>query len=125
MLESQLLRDNPKFVATQLLKRGFNFDVDSFVALEEKRKALQVATQALQNERNVRSKAIGEAKSRGEDIEAMRDEVNGISEKLEHNKLQLDSLLLQIDAIALAIKNAEEGKGLISQLNLMMNWAKL
>lgn len=105
MLDSQLLRDNPEFVATQLLKRGFKFDVASFAALEEKRKALQVATQALQNERNLRSKAIGEAKSRGEDIEPMRDEVNRIGAELEQNKQELDFLLQQIEAIALRLPN--------------------
>lgn len=42
MLDSQLLRENPQFVASQLLKRGFKFDVAAFSALEEQRKALQV-----------------------------------------------------------------------------------
>lgn len=87
MLDIQLLRDDPEFVATQLLKRGFKFDVSSFTALEEKRKALQVATQALQNERNLRSKAIGEAKARGEDIEPMREDMNRLAKELEEKKL--------------------------------------
>lgn len=105
MLDSQLLRENPQFVASQLLKRDFKFDVDSFTALEEKRKALQVATQALQNERNTRSKAIGEAKSRGEDIEPMRTEVNRIGAELEQKKVELDELLLQIEAIVMRLPN--------------------
>lgn len=105
MLDIQLLRDNPQFVASQLLKRGFKFDVEAFVALEDKRKGLQVATQALQNERNTRSKSIGEAKSRGEDIEPMRAEVNRIGAELEQKKQELDDLLLQIDAIALRLPN--------------------
>ena len=105
MLDIQLLRDNPQFVASQLLNRGFKFDVAAFTALEEKRKGLQVATQALQNERNIRSKAIGEAKSRGENIEPMREEVNRIGAELEQKKQELDDLLLQIDAIALRLPN--------------------
>ncbi len=105
MLDSQLLRENPQFVASQLLKRGFKFDVAAFSALEERRKALQVATQGLQNERNTRSKAIGEAKSRGEDIESMRAEVNRLSEALEQKKLELDDVLQQIEAITLRLPN--------------------
>lgn len=105
MLDIQLLRDNPQFVASQLLKRGFEFDVNSFNVLEEKRKALQVVTQALQNERNTRSKAIGAAKSRGEDIEPMRDAVNRISAELEQKKQELDGLLQQIEAIVLQLPN--------------------
>ena len=105
MLDSQLLRENPQFVASQLLKRGFKFDVAAFSALEERRKALQVATQALQNERNTRSKAIGEAKSRGEDIESMRAEVNRLGAELEQKKLELDDVLQQIEAIVLRLPN--------------------
>lgn len=105
MLDNQVLRDNPQYVAIQLLKRGFKFDVSSFVALEEKRKALQVATQSLQNERNLRSKAIGVAKSRGEDIEPMRDAVTRLGIELEQNKVALDDILKQIEAIALILPN--------------------
>lgn len=105
MLDIQLLRDDPQFVASQLSKRGFKFDVSSFTSLEEKRKSLQVATQALQNERNSRSKAIGAAKSRGEDIEPMREEMNRLAQELEEKKGALDELLQQIEAIALRLPN--------------------
>lgn len=105
MLDIQLLRDDPQFVASQLSKRGFKFDVSSFTSLEEQRKSLQVATQALQNERNLRSKAIGAAKSRGEDIEPMREEMNRLAQELEEKKEALDILLQQIEAIALRLPN--------------------
>jgi seryl-tRNA synthetase len=105
MLDSQLLRENPEFVASQLLKRGFKFDVVAFSTLEEKRKALQVATQELQNQRNTRSKAIGEAKARGENIEPMREEVNRLGAELEQKKAELDDILKQIEDIALRLPN--------------------
>jgi seryl-tRNA synthetase len=105
MLESQLLRDNPQAVASQLLKRGFKFDVSSFIALEEQRKALQVETQALQNERNITSKSIGEAKARGEDIEPLRAGVTKLGVLLEEKKAQLELVLSQIEHIALSMPN--------------------
>ncbi|KTD67494.1 serine--tRNA ligase [Legionella shakespearei] len=105
MLDNQLLRDNPQFIASQLLKRGYTFDVAAFTALEEKRKALQVGTQALQNERNQRSKAIGEAKARGENIEPMREEVNQLGAKLEQQKADLEVVLQQLEAITLSMPN--------------------
>ncbi|HAT6978108.1 TPA: serine--tRNA ligase [Legionella pneumophila] len=105
MLDNQLLRENPQYVATQLLKRGFQFDAVTFSQLEEKRKALQVSTQSLQNERNLRSKAIGEAKSRGENIEPMREEVNKLGAKLEQQKTELDEVLKQIEIITLSLPN--------------------
>ena len=105
MLDSQLLRDNPEIVAAQLLRRGFTFDSDTFIALDEKRKTLQVETQALQNERNIKSKAIGEAKARGEDIEPMRANVAQLGVKLEQQKSGLESVLNQLEQLTLSLPN--------------------
>lgn len=105
MLDPHLLRENPALIAQQLLTRGFYFDADAYVALEEKRKILQVATQALQNERNQRSKDIGLAKARHEDIEPMRLEVNRISAELENKKTELADILQQLHQVALSLPN--------------------
>ncbi len=105
MLDSQLLREDPKSVAAQLAKRSFKFDVAQFSALEEQRKTLQVDTQALQNERNVKSKAIGEAKGRGEDIEPMHANVAQLGAALEEKKIQLEAVLKQIEQITLMMPN--------------------
>jgi seryl-tRNA synthetase len=105
MLDPRLLRENPQLVAKQLLTRGFKFDADAFTVLEEQRKAIQVATQALQNERNQRSKEIGLAKARNEDITPMREEVNRLGEALEQKKVELAELLQKIEAISLSLPN--------------------
>lgn len=105
MLDSQLLRENPDYIAKQLAKRGYQFEVDEFTLLEEQRKRLQVETQALQNERNVKSKSIGEAKARGEDIEPMRADVAQLAVLLEEKKAQLETLLKQIEQITLRLPN--------------------
>lgn len=105
MLDPHLLRENPAQIAKQLLTRGFQFDADAYIALEEKRKALQVATQALQNERNQRSKDIGQAKARNEDIEPMRAEVTRISGELENKKTELADILQQLHQVALSLPN--------------------
>ncbi|MCG6935302.1 MAG: serine--tRNA ligase, partial [Proteobacteria bacterium] len=67
MLDPKLLRTDLDRVQQKLVRRGFTLDVNRFNALEEQRKALQVKTQELQQERNASSKAIGQAKARGED----------------------------------------------------------
>ncbi|STX41084.1 seryl-tRNA synthetase [Legionella donaldsonii] len=105
MLDPQLLRDNPQYVAEQLKKRGFHFDVQAFVILEDQRKLLQVTTQALQNDRNQRSKLIGQAKARGEDITVMREEVNRLGEELQSKKTELDEVLKHLDALLFSLPN--------------------
>lgn len=105
MLDNQLLRENPQWVASQLLRRGFQFDVNAYAALEEQRKELQITTQALQNERNERSKAIGTAKARGENIEPMRQAVAQLGEAMEQKKAELERVLQQLEDIALGLPN--------------------
>ncbi|SPZ21738.1 Serine--tRNA ligase [Providencia rettgeri] len=73
--------------------------------LEERRKVLQVETETLQADRNSRSKTIGAAKARGEDIEPLRLEVNQLGEKLDSAKAELDKLQQEIRDIALSIPN--------------------
>ncbi|MCX8573782.1 MULTISPECIES: serine--tRNA ligase [unclassified Gilliamella] len=105
MLDPNLLRNELDLVATKLARRGFKLDVDSIRQLEEKRKVLQVETESLQAERNARSKAIGEAKARGEDITSVREEVNKLGERLNSAKAELEILLNQIKDIASNIPN--------------------
>lgn len=105
MLDPQLLRDDPNKVAKLLSRRGFHLDVAALVQLEEQRKKLQIETQTLQTERNQRSKAAGLARARGEDIEAIREEVNQIATQLEEKKQALEDVLNCIEAIALSLPN--------------------
>ena len=105
MLESKLLRGNIDFVVEQLKRRNFSFDVDEFNKLEDQRKVIQVQTQDLQNLRNTKSKAIGQAKASGENIEPLLEEVSDLGEKLDNAKSALNDLQLKIDEIVMAIPN--------------------
>jgi len=105
MLESKLLRGNIDFVVEQLKRRNFSFDVAEFNKLEDQRKVIQVQTQDLQNLRNTKSKAIGQAKASGESIEPLLEEVSDLGEKLDNAKSALNDLQLKIDEIVMAIPN--------------------
>ena len=84
MIDQNLLRTNLEEVAQILkLKRNFNLDVARVTSLEEQRKALQVKAENLQAERNARSKNIGAAKARGEDISALLAEVDTMGSELD------------------------------------------
>lgn len=105
MLDSRRLRSNLAEVAAALSRRGYQLDTERYTALEERRKALQVETQELQNERNARSKAIGQAKARGEDIEPMRARVSEIGARLDQVAKALDEVQSELDAFLLDIPN--------------------
>lgn len=105
MLDPKYLRQEIDQTASRLASRGFVLDVARINALEDQRRVLQTRTQELQNERNTRSKAIGLAKGRGEDVAPLLAQVAGLGEQLETAKQDLDKLLAELDAIALSIPN--------------------
>jgi seryl-tRNA synthetase len=105
MLDAKLLRQDTVAIAKQLENRGFSLDVAAIDALEQQRKQLQIATQDLQNERNVRSKAIGQAKSSGADTSELMAGVNAIADKLAQNETALTELQRQLQAIYELIPN--------------------
>ncbi|ERT12917.1 serine--tRNA ligase [Photorhabdus temperata] len=105
MLDPNILRNELDAVAEKLARRGYTLDVDTLRKQEERRKVLQVETETLQAERNSRSKAIGAAKSRGEDIDPLRQEVNQLGEKLDTAKSELEKLQVEIRDLVLSIPN--------------------
>ena len=105
MLDPKLLRGDLDSVVEKLRIKNFEFDGAAFGQLEDQRKSLQVSTEQLQSERNSRSRAIGEAKSRGDDIQPLLDEVTDLGERLKQAESELDSLQQKLDAILLGIPN--------------------
>ncbi len=105
MLDSKLLRSNLQDVADRLASRGYALDVARIEALEEQRKTVQTRTEALQAERNARSKSIGQAKQRGEDIAPLMADVERMAGELSAGKVELDAIQTELDSILLGIPN--------------------
>jgi seryl-tRNA synthetase len=105
MLDAKFLRNEIEQTATILKKRGYDLDVATFNQLEEKRKTLQMRTQELQNDRNVRSKSIGKAKASGQDIAPLMAEVGQLGTELDNAKIELSKLLEEIQQLSLSIPN--------------------
>lgn len=106
MLDPVLLRTQPAELAQRLREtRGFDLDVSRIAELEAARKQLQKRTEELQNLRNTRSKAIGQAKAKGEDVSALMAEVAGFGDELKASEVKLDEIRSEIEAIALGIPN--------------------
>ena len=105
MIDPKLLRQATADVARNLARRGHVFDVDAYLALEERRKSLQVATEDLRNERNTSSKSIGKAKAQGEDIAPLLAAVAELGDKLASHEADLQAVLAEIRAIELDLPN--------------------
>ena len=106
MLDPALLRHQPADLAERLrASRGFELDVSALESLEADRKRIQVRTQELQSLRNSRSKAIGQAKAKGEDVSAIMAEVAAFADELKASEVALDELREKIDSIAMGLPN--------------------
>lgn len=105
MLDPKLFRTDIEKTAELLALRGYKLDTATLSNLEAVRKEIQVKTQDLQSQRNTRSKSIGQAKARGEDIQPLLKEVSQLGDELEAAKEEQNDILKQIADITAAVPN--------------------
>jgi len=123
MLDPRLFRTELDFVTEQLSRRSFNFNPESYTELESRRKSVQIKTQELQNERNSRSKAIGQAKAKGEDVQPLLDEVQHLGDALKAAETELAEIQSEMETLMEGIPNildiaVPEGKSEESNVEL-------
>ena len=92
MLDIKAVRQDPESVAQALKARGFVFDVESFRALDARRKQADIESQNLLAERKSASKKIGGLVGQGMSVDDAKAEVNETLEKIAG---QLDKLTEQ------------------------------
>ena len=105
MLDVRALRRQPEEIARILKVRGHFLDVEEFISLESERKAAQSETEFLQSKRNARSKRIGAAKARGEDIAPLVAEVGDLGERLAAAKERLGQVQARLHEFLQRIPN--------------------
>ncbi|MEO8021878.1 serine--tRNA ligase [Polaromonas sp.] len=119
MLDITLLRkDLPSAIARLETRKSPQvfLNVEAFQALEVERKALQIKTEELQNQRNTLSKQIGQLKSKGEDASAVMAQVTSSKAELEASSVRLEQIQGEMQALLLAVPNlphesVPQGKG--------------
>ena len=108
MLDINLLRkDLPSAIARLEMRKSPQafLNVEAFQALEAERKALQIRTEELQNQRNTLSKQIGQLKSKGEDASAVMAQVSASKAELESSAARLDQIQTELQGLLLAVPN--------------------
>ncbi|MCG8413712.1 MAG: serine--tRNA ligase [Pseudomonadales bacterium] len=106
MLDPKWIRSEPERIASLLKKKKFELDTNLLAELDSQRKALQLETEALQNERNSRSKEIGKAKAAGEDISEILSSMENMKQELETKKEQLNALQSEFNSYLMGVPNA-------------------
>ena len=105
MLDPKLLRSDLPGVAAALARRGFVLDVATFAALEEQRKAVQIEADRLRAERNANAKAVGQAKSKGQDAAPLLAAGESLGAQLQGVEKQLEVIQAQVADLQLGLPN--------------------
>jgi seryl-tRNA synthetase len=105
MLDPRLLRTDPDHLVNALAKRGVSLDLTQFLALDDRRKQLQMETEKLQNERNISAKAIGQAKAAGQDVASLLAAVNDLGETLDATKKAMAEAQAQFNDMWIRVPN--------------------
>ena len=103
MIDSAYIRENPDLVADNLASRGYTFDINTFLVLDEGKRGLQKSLEELQAKRNKLSKEYGDLKKSGASTKDLDSEISALKAALvdEENKfkeaqIKLDELLSEV-----------------------------
>lgn len=108
MLDPKWIRAEPEAIAEKLRIKKFELDVAKLNVLDRQRKELQLDTEALQKERNSKSKSIGQVKAAGEDVSEILAGMDSIKSSLEKKKQQLDVVQQQLNDYLAGIPNVPD-----------------
>lgn len=115
MHDLKAIRENPESYDKNWARRGLSAQTADILKLDEDRRALQTKLQTLLQERNEKSKEIGQIKSQGGDAQAIMDEVAGlkkaVAELEEEERTVAESLNMHLSSIPnLLDDDVPEGK---------------
>ena len=106
MLDLKFLRQNPAAVADGMARRRFPFDMDAFLALEERRRALLTAVEQKKGQRNAASAEVAKAKRAGSDaahilagLGTLSDDIKALDETVKALDAEVAELLLGVPNI--------------------------
>jgi seryl-tRNA synthetase len=105
VLDPKLLRSDLPGVAAALARRGFVLDVGRFASLEEQRKSMQIEADGLRAERNANAKAVGMAKSKGQDVANLLSVGESLGAGLQAVEKRLEAIQAQITELQMGLPN--------------------
>jgi len=108
MLDLKAIRSDPERVKAALARRGAAEQVDELLALDARRRELLPEVENAQAERKTLSKQIGEKKQAGEDAEELMATVQGLKERIESAKEELEGVEAKLDKLALTLPNVPD-----------------
>lgn len=105
MHDIKVIRERTEEVRAALRKRGIEPDLDTVLALDQKRRQALTEAEKLKSERNTVSKEIGQRKKAGEDTSAQQGRMREIGETIGRLDAEAAEAELERDELLIRIPN--------------------
>ena len=105
MLDARYIRENVETVRRALKKRGYEFPLADFLAIDEKRISILKETEELRGRRNIVSEEIGKLKRQKADATVQLEEMKGVSDRLKELDEKLQDLEAETKTFLLVMPN--------------------
>jgi len=105
MLDIRLIRDDPAGVERTLASRGAPISLAPVLTADAERRRLLTETEELKAERNRASEAIGQAKRRGQDAQAVTARMRQVSDRIKALDVQVKEADGRLEGLLLDIPN--------------------
>lgn len=101
MLDPKIIKEKPEMIRKMLQDRCVEFDLDSLIKLDSRRRELIIKTDELRKKKNVVSVEISNKKKSGQDTSAAISQMQQVSQELE--SLESEQLRVESDYVKLSL----------------------
>ena len=105
MLDSKLIKENPKIIQDMLNSRNIEFDLDGLIDADKQRREFIQKTDELRKKKNQVALEISQKKKSGEDATTILDEMKNVSKELSSLELSQEEIGKKYSQLALTIPN--------------------
>lgn len=105
MIDLKLIQKNPELVRAALAARHSAIDVEEFLQLDARRRALLGEVEKLKGERNTASGEVAKLKRAGESAEHRMEELSALSDRIKALDVETEEAKAQVEAWLLQVPN--------------------
>ena len=105
MIDLKLVQKQPEVLTTALTNRHSDLDVNEFLALDARRRALLTEVETLKSRRNAASAEVAAKKRAGEDATALLAEMSGVSDRIKELDVETAQAKADVETWLMRVPN--------------------